>query len=102
MVTGISSEGLSSLSHSGESDSISTYMIPFPHSISTFMIPFPQIMHISSKILLDDMELGPSSPQEPSTIAIIASDESRRSSSITSWEFLIKISLGELDAYPEH
>ena len=91
MVTGISSEGLSSLSHSEESASISTYMIPFP-----------QIMHISSKILLDDMELGPSSPQEPSTIAIIASDESRRSSSITLWEFLSRISLGELDAYPEH
>ena len=41
-------------------------------------------------------------PAKAPTSHINAPDESRRSSPITLWEFLSRISLGELDAYPEH
>ena len=99
----ISSEELGRLSYSEKSLVPLQCSIPTYCSISTlYFALLAQIVHISSKILSVAMEIGPSSPQEPSTTAIVALDELSRSLSITSWEFLDRTSLGQLDAYPEH
>ena len=77
-------------------------------SIPTFLLnfynfaQFLQFQHICSEIYLVALEFGLSRLREPSTIAIVASDELGGSLSTTLWGFWTAIYSGLLYYHPEH